>query len=231
MAEEKKVVAATETGEPAKKAAAPKKAKTEKAEGKETAVKPTKKEVSTAGNQLTSRLKDRYVKEIRPALFTSLKLRSIMEVPRLEKIVVNVGVGDATGNAKLLEESVKELADITGQKPVITKSKKSIATFKLRENQAIGTKVTLRGIKMYQFLDKLVSISLPRVRDFRGVSRNSFDGRGNYTLGIKEQLIFPEINFDRVNKIRGMDIVIVTTAQNDEQAYALLQALGMPFNR
>ena len=231
MAEEKKVVAATETGEPAKKAAAPKKAKTEKAEGKETVVKPAKKEVSTAGEKLTSRLKDRYVKEIRPALFTSLKLRSIMEVPRLEKIVVNVGVGDATGNAKLLEESVKELADITGQKPVITKSKKSIATFKLRENQAIGTKVTLRGIKMYQFLDKLVSISLPRVRDFRGVSRNSFDGRGNYTLGIKEQLIFPEINFDRVNKIRGMDIVIVTTAQNDEQAYALSQALGMPFNR
>ena len=145
--------------------------------------------------------------------------------------MVNVGVGDATGNAKLLEESVKELTDIAGQKPVITKSKKSIATFKLREGQSIGTKVTLRGVKMYQFLDKLVTIALPRVRDFRGVSRNSFDGRGNYTLGIKEQLIFPEINFDRVNKIRGMDIVIVTTAQNDEHAYALLQALGMPFNR
>lgn len=181
--------------------------------------------------KLTSRLQTKYSKDIRPELFKTLKFKSIMQVPKVEKIVVNVGVGDATGNAKLLEESVKELTDITGQKPVITKSKKSIATFKLRENQAIGTKVTLRGVKMYQFLDKLVSIALPRVRDFRGVSRNSFDGRGNYTLGIKEQLIFPEINFDRVNKIRGMDIVIVTTAQNDEQAYALLQALGMPFNR
>ena len=178
-----------------------------------------------------SRLKDRFVTEVIPSLFTTLKLRSIMEVPALSKIVVNIGVGDATGNAKLLEESVRELTDITGQKPVVTKSKKSIATFKLREGQAIGTKVTLRGIRMYQFFDKLVSISLPRVRDFRGVSKNSFDGRGNYTLGIKEQLIFPEINFDRVNKVRGMDIVIVTTAQNDEQAYALLSALGMPFKQ
>jgi large subunit ribosomal protein L5 len=202
-------------------------------------VAPKAKEVTPAKtsksepavNKLTSRLQTKYLKEIRPELFKTLKFKSIMQVPKVEKIVVNVGVGDATGNAKLLEESVKELTDITGQKPVITKSKKSIATFKLRENQAIGTKVTLRGVKMYQFLDKLVSIALPRVRDFRGVSRNSFDGRGNYTLGIKEQLIFPEINFDRVNKIRGMDIVIVTTAQNDEQAYALLQALGMPFNR
>jgi large subunit ribosomal protein L5 len=195
-----------------------------------TAVKKekVKKEVVLATG---SRLKDRYVSEIVPSLFTSLKLRSIMEVPSLSKIVVNIGVGDATGNAKLLEESVRELTDITGQKPVVTKSKKSIATFKLREGQAIGTKVTLRGIRMYQFFDKLVSISLPRVRDFRGVSKNSFDGRGNYTLGIKEQLIFPEINFDRVNKIRGMDIVIVTTAQNDEQAYALLSALGMPFKQ
>ena len=178
-----------------------------------------------------SRLKDRFVSEVLPALFTSLKLQSIMEVPALSKIVVNIGVGDATGNTKLLEESVRELTDITGQKPVVTKSKKSIATFKLREGQAIGTKVTLRGIRMYQFFDKLVSISLPRVRDFRGVSKNSFDGRGNYTLGIKEQLIFPEINYDRVNKVRGMDIVIVTTAQNDEQAYALLSALGMPFKQ
>ena len=192
---------------------------------------PAPKAKAAPATPLTSRLKEKYYKEIRPTLFTQLKLKSIMQVPRIEKIVVNVGVGDATGNAKLIEESVKELTDITGQKPVVTKSKKSIATFKLRENQAIGTKVTLRGIKMFQFLDKLVSIALPRVRDFRGVSRNSFDGRGNYTLGIKEQLIFPEINFDRVNKIRGMDIVIVTTAQNDEQAYALLQALGMPFNR
>ncbi|MEY3610188.1 MAG: hypothetical protein RLZZ264_709 [Bacillota bacterium] len=256
MAEEKKVKPATETPEAdaAKKVRKPKltaEATTEKpveatpvkaAEPKAVAAKPEiKKETATKeamvktktqpAVKLTSRLQTKYVKEIRPSLFKSLKLGSIMEVPKVEKIVVNVGVGDATGNSKLLEESVKELTDITGQKPVITKSKKSIATFKLRENQAIGTKVTLRGVKMYQFLDKLVSVALPRVRDFRGVSRNSFDGRGNYTLGIKEQLIFPEINFDRVNKIRGMDIVIVTTAQNDEQAYALLLALGMPFNR
>jgi large subunit ribosomal protein L5 len=142
-----------------------------------------------------------------------------------------VGVGDATGNSKLIEDSVRELTDLTGQKPVVTKAKKSIATFKLRLGQAIGCKVTLRGARMYQFFDKLVSIALPRVRDFRGVSRNSFDGRGNYTLGIKEQLIFPEINFDKVSKIRGMDIVIVTTANNDEQALALLTELGMPFNR
>jgi len=200
----------------------------EVAPAKEVAAKVSKSQPAV---KLTSRLQTKYFKDIRPELFKTLKFKSIMQVPKVEKIVVNVGVGDATGNAKLLEESVKELTDITGQKPVITKSKKSIATFKLRENQAIGTKVTLRGVKMYQFLDKLVSIALARVRDFRGVSRNSFDGRGNYTLGIKEQLIFPEINFDRVNKIRGMDIVIVTTAQNDEQAYALLQALGMPFNR
>jgi large subunit ribosomal protein L5 len=154
-----------------------------------------------------------------------------MQVPALSKIVVNVGVGDATGNSKLIEDSVRELTDLTGQKPVVTKAKKSIATFKLRLGQAIGCKVTLRGARMYQFFDKLVSIALPRVRDFRGVSRNSFDGRGNYTLGIKEQLIFPEINFDKVSKIRGMDIVIVTTANNDEQALALLTELGMPFNR
>jgi len=226
-------VAAKPVSTPVKEVAA--KAK-EVAPAKEVAVKakevaPAKVSKSQPAVKLTSRLQTKYFKDIRPELFKTLKFKSIMQVPKVEKIVVNVGVGDATGNAKLLEESVKELTDITGQKPVITKSKKSIATFKLRENQAIGTKVTLRGVKMYQFLDKLVSIALPRVRDFRGVSRNSFDGRGNYTLGIKEQLIFPEINFDRVNKIRGMDIVIVTTAQNDEQAYALLQALGMPFNR
>lgn len=255
MAEEKKNKTATETpeAEPVKKVRKPKaaaEATTQQpvaqpavqTETPKVAAKPeVKKEAapkeapsktkSQPSDKLTSRLQVKYVNEIRPALFKSLKLASVMQVPKVEKIVINVGVGDATGNSKLLEESVKELTDITGQKPVITKSKKSIATFKLRENQAIGTKVTLRGVKMYQFLDKLVSVALPRVRDFRGVSRNSFDGRGNYTLGIKEQLIFPEINFDRVNKIRGMDIVIVTTAQNDEQAYALLQALGMPFNR
>jgi large subunit ribosomal protein L5 len=173
----------------------------------------------------------RYRTDIVPTLFKQLNLKSVMQVPALDKIVVNVGVGDATGNAKLLEESVRELTDITGQKPVVTKSKKSIATFKLREGQAIGAKVTLRGRKMYEFLDKLIAVSLPRVRDFRGISRNAFDGRGNYTLGIKEQLIFPEINFDRVNKVRGMDIVIVTTAQNDDHAFALLQAFGMPFKQ
>ncbi|MEY3431623.1 MAG: hypothetical protein RIS53_521, partial [Bacillota bacterium] len=252
MAEEKKVKPATETpdADAAKKVRKPKTAPettSEKPlapapvkalEPKVVAAKPevkkdaapkevTVKTKNQAAVKLSSRLQTKYVKEIRPSLFKSLKLSSIMEVPKVEKIVINVGVGDATGNSKLLEESVKELTDIAGQKPVITKSKKSIATFKLRENQAIGTKVTLRGVKMYQFLDKLVSVALPRVRDFRGVSRNSFDGRGNFTLGIKEQLIFPEINFDRVNKIRGMDIVIVTTAQNDEQAYALLLALGM----
>ncbi|MCI5542987.1 MAG: 50S ribosomal protein L5 [Mollicutes bacterium] len=156
---------------------------------------------------------------------------SIMQVPHLDKIVVNVGVGDAIEDKKRIDEVVDEIGAITGQKPVVTKAKKSIASFKLREGEPIGVKVTLRGIRMYEFLDKLVSISLPRVRDFRGVSKNSFDGRGNYTLGIKEQLIFPEINYDKVNKVRGMDIVIVTTANTDEEAYALLKELGMPFSK
>ena len=157
--------------------------------------------------------------------------KSLMQVPALNKIVVNIGVGDATQEKKRLDEAVEELALITGQKPIITKAKKSIATFKLREGEPIGCKVTLRGIRMYEFFDKLVSIALPRVRDFRGVSKNSFDGRGNYTLGIKEQLIFPEINYDKVQKVRGMDIIIVTTANSDEEAYSLLKALGMPFNK
>jgi large subunit ribosomal protein L5 len=218
----------TKAKAPAKKAA-PKAAVEPKVEVAvaEKPAKKTKKAVVTS----TPRLLQRYRTDIVPALFKSLQLSSVMQVPALEKIVVNVGVGDATGNAKLLEESVRELTDITGQKPVITKAKKSIATFKLREGQAIGAKVTLRGRKMYEFLDKLIAISLPRVRDFRGISRNAFDGRGNYTLGIKEQLIFPEINFDRVNKVRGMDIVIVTTAKNDDHAFALLQAFGMPFKQ
>ena len=154
-----------------------------------------------------------------------------MQVPHLEKVVVNVGVGDATQNSKLLDDAVRDLTIITGQKPVVTKAKKSIASFKLREGQSIGCKVTLRGNRMYEFLDKLFTISLPRVRDFRGVSKNSFDGKGNYTLGIKEQLIFPEIDFDKVSKIRGMDIVIVTTAKTDEEGRALLSLLGMPFNK
>ena len=154
-----------------------------------------------------------------------------MEIPALNKIVINIGVGDATSDAKRLEEAVSELAQITGQKPVTTRAKKSVASFKLREGQAIGCKVTLRGVRMYDFFDKLVSIALPRVRDFRGVSRNAFDGRGNYTLGVKEQLIFPEIDYDKVAKVRGMDIVIVTTAKTDKEAYSLLELMGMPFAR
>jgi len=178
-----------------------------------------------------NRLKERYENEIKNGLLTKFEYTSIMQVPKVEKIVINIGVGDAVNNSKLLEESVAELEMITGQKPVITKARKAIAGFKLREGVPIGTKVTLRGEKMYDFLDKLVSISLPRVRDFRGVSADSFDGRGNYTLGIKEQLIFPEINFDKVNKTRGMDIVIVTTANTDEEARELLTQLGMPFKK
>ena len=181
--------------------------------------------------QRTTRLQLKYREEILPELMKQFEYKSVMEVPQLSKIVVNIGVGDATQDKKRLEEAVEELAVITGQKPVITKAKKSIATFKLREGEAIGTKVDLRGIRMYEFFDKLVTIALPRVRDFRGVSKNSFDGKGNYTLGIKEQLIFPEIDYDKVQKIRGMDIVVVTTAKTDEEAYALLKALGMPFNK
>jgi large subunit ribosomal protein L5 len=154
-----------------------------------------------------------------------------MQAPKLEKIVINMGVGDAVSNSKALDVAVEELAQITGQKPVVTKAKKSIAGFRLREGMPIGAKVTLRGERMYQFLDKLVSVSLPRVRDFRGVSKKSFDGRGNYTLGVKEQLIFPEIDYDKVNKVRGMDIVIVTTANTDEEARELLTQFGMPFQK
>ena len=178
-----------------------------------------------------NRLKERYNSEIKNELMSTFSYSSIMQVPQIEKIVVNIGVGDAVSNSKLLEESVAELELITGQKPIVTKAKNSIAGFKLREGVPIGCKVTLRGEKMYNFLDKLISISLPRVRDFRGVSADSFDGRGNYTLGIKEQLIFPEINFDKVNKTRGMDISIVTSARTDEEARELLKLLGMPFKK
>ena len=177
------------------------------------------------------RLKSLYSEEVVPALIKEYGYTSVMQTPKLEKVVINIGVGDATKNSKLLEESVKELTAITGQKPVVTKAKKSIASFKLREGNPIGCKVTLRGKRMYQFLDKLMTISMPRIRDFHGVSRNSFDGRGNYTLGIKEQIIFPEINYDQVNVIRGMDIVIVTTANTDKEALSLLEGLGMPFTR
>jgi large subunit ribosomal protein L5 len=178
-----------------------------------------------------NRVKENYIKNVVPALVKEFNYTSVMQVPKLEKIVVNMGVGDAIQNAKALDAAVDELTQIAGQKPVITKAKKSIANFKLREGVAIGCKVTLRGERMYQFFDKLISISLPRVRDFRGLSKDSFDGRGNYTLGIKEQLIFPEINYDKVLKIRGMDIVVVTTAKTDKEGFELLRLLGVPFKK
>lgn len=178
-----------------------------------------------------NRLMERYQNEVVKSLMEKFNYSSKMQAPKIEKIVLNIGVGDAVSNSKLLDEAVNELTLISGQKPVITRAKKSIAGFKLREGAPIGCKVTLRGERMYEFLDKLVNISLPRVRDFRGVSNNSFDGRGNYTLGIKEQLIFPEINFDKVNKLRGMDIVFVTTAKTDEEGHELLAQLGMPFHK
>ena len=178
-----------------------------------------------------NRLMERYQNEVVKSLMEKFNYSSKMQAPKIEKIVLNIGVGDAVSNSKLLDEAVNELTLISGQKPVITRAKKSIAGFKLREGQAIGCKVTLRGERMYEFLDKLVNVSLPRVRDFRGVSNNSFDGRGNYTLGVKEQLIFPEIDFDKVNKLRGMDIVFVTTAKTDEEGHELLAQLGMPFHK
>ena len=178
-----------------------------------------------------NRLMERYQNEVVKSLMEKFNYSSKMQAPKIEKIVLNIGVGDAVSNSKLLDEAVNELTLISGQKPVITRAKKSIAGFKLREGAPIGCKVTLRGERMYEFLDKLVNISLPRVRDFRCVSNNSFDGRGNYTLGIKEQLIFPEINFDKVNKLRGMDIVFVTTAKTDEEGHELLAQLGMPFKK
>ena len=198
------------------------------AETKKTTAPKAKKTVS---KDTSVRLKYKYLEEVAPALMKEYNYKSTMETPKVEKVVINIGVGDATKNAKLLEESVAELTAIAGQKPVITKAKKSIASFKLREGNPIGCKVTLRGNRMYQFLDKLLTISMPRIRDFHGVSKNSFDGRGNYTLGIKEQIIFPEINYDQVNVVRGMDIVIVTTAKSDKEALSLLTGLGMPFER
>ncbi|MGM9926395.1 MAG: 50S ribosomal protein L5 [Bacillus sp. (in: firmicutes)] len=178
-----------------------------------------------------NRLKEKYSKEIVPALMSKFNYTSVMQAPKVEKIVINMGVGDAVANAKALDNAVEELSLVTGQKPVVTRAKKSIAGFRLREGMPIGAKVTLRGERMYEFLDKLVTISLPRVRDFRGVSKKSFDGRGNYTLGVKEQLIFPEIDYDKVSKVRGMDIVIVTTANTDEEARELLTQIGMPFQK
>lgn len=213
---------------PASKEAAPKK---EAVVEEKVVTKAPAKKVSKGApkSKDSNRLLDRFNKEIKKAMMEKFHYDSIMEVPQLEKVVINIGVGDATTNAKLLEDSVRELGQITGQKPVVTKAKDSVASFKLREGQAIGCKVTLRGIRMYEFMDKLVSIALPRVRDFHGVARKAFDGRGNYTLGVKEQLIFPEIDYDKVNKIRGMDVVIVTTAKTDAEAFELLSLLGMPF--
>ena len=178
-----------------------------------------------------NRLNQKYKETVVPALMKKFEYKSVMEVPCIDKVVINMGVGDAIANSKALDEAVAELAAITGQAPVITRAKKSIANFKVREGMPIGCKVTLRREKMYDFLDKLMNISLPRVRDFRGVSDTSFDGRGNYTLGIKEQIIFPEIDYDKVNKVRGMDIVIVTTAKTNEEARALLAEMGMPFKK
>ncbi len=180
---------------------------------------------------MASRLEEKYKKEVAPALMEKFGYKNIMEIPRLDKIVINMGVGDSKDNSKALEKAVEELELITGQKPVITRARKSVANFKLREGMSIGTKVTLRSDKMYYFMDKLVSVSLPRVRDFRGVSANSFDGRGNYALGIKEQLIFPEIEYDKIDKVRGMDIIFVTTAKTDEEARELIKLLGMPFSK
>lgn len=178
-----------------------------------------------------ARLEDKFKSEITKELMTKFEYSSVMQVPKIEKIVINMGVGDAVQNSKALDNAVAELALISGQKPLITRAKKSIATYRLREGMPIGAKVTLRGERMYEFFDKLVTVALPRVRDFHGVSKKAFDGRGNYTLGVKEQLIFPEIDYDRVDKVRGMDIVIVTTANTDEEAKELLTQLGMPFQK
>jgi large subunit ribosomal protein L5 len=175
-------------------------------------------------------MQERYKKEVAPALFKSFGFKNVMQVPRLEKIVVNIGLGEALDNPKALESATADLMQITGQKPVQTKARRSIANFKLREGRLIGAKVTLRGPRMWAFFDRLVNIALPRVRDFRGVSANAFDGRGNYTLGIKDQLVFPEIEYDKIDKLRGMEVTIVTTAKNDEEARALLKLLGMPFS-
>ncbi|WP_159887872.1 50S ribosomal protein L5 [Paenibacillus puerhi] len=180
---------------------------------------------------MAARMKDRFLNEVTPALIQKFNYTTVMQVPKIEKVVINMGVGEAVSNSKILDTAVSDLQLISGQKPVITRAKKSIAGFKLRENMPIGVKVTLRGERMYHFLDKLFNVALPRVRDFRGVSTKAFDGRGNYTLGLKEQLIFPEVEYDKVDKVRGMDIVIVTTAKTDEESRELLTQLGMPFTK
>ena len=179
----------------------------------------------------TLRLKEKYYKEVVPALMKELGLKNVMEVPRIEKVVLNIGVGEGKDNAKALEAAARDLAVISGQKPVIRRARKSIAGFRLRKGQPIGVKVTLRGDRMWAFLDRLINIALPRVRDFRGVSPHAFDGRGNYSLGFREQLVFPEIDYDKIDKVRGLQVTIVTTAETDEEAYKLLEKLGMPFRK
>lgn len=177
-----------------------------------------------------SRMKDKYTAEVAKAMMEKFGYKNVMEIPKVEKIVINMGVGEAVGNPKVLDAAVGDMTAIAGQKPLVTRAKKSIAAFKIRQGMPIGAKVTLRGERMYQFLDKLINVALPRVRDFRGISPKAFDGRGNYTLGVKEQLIFPEMEYDKVDKVRGMDIVVVTTAKTDEEARELLRLMGMPFS-
>jgi len=199
--------------------------------GESKAKSKTKKRESAAEEKVIPRLKEKYKKEITPAFIKEFSLKNYMQVPRVEKIVINVGAGEAIQNPKVLDYIVNDLSVITGQRPVITKAKKSIAGFKVREGNPIGCKVTLRGNRMYEFLDRLLSLALPRIRDFKGLSLKSFDGQGNYTFGVNEQLIFPEVDYDKIDKIRGMDITIVTTAKEDEQGFALLKHLGFPFKK
>ena len=231
MAEETKktTVKKTSTAKAAPKKEAAPKAEAPKAEAVKAEKKVAKKGNGNKVSAIQPRLKVKYEQEVRKALLEKYNYSSTMQIPALNKIVINIGVGDATQDGKKLEIAVAELTQITGQKPIITKAKKSIASFKLREGQEIGCKVTLRGVRMWDFYDKLVSIALPRVRDFRGVSGHAFDGKGNYTIGIKEQLIFPEIEYDDVVKVRGMDIIFVTTAKSNEEAKSLLAGFGMPF--
>jgi large subunit ribosomal protein L5 len=198
------------------------------AEATEQGSKPSRPKLNNAAS---ARLRDKYKSEVVPSLMKEFELKNVMAVPRLEKVVINMGMGEATQNAKVLDPAVAELTQITGQKPIVTKAKKSIAAFKVREGMPIGAMVTLRGDRMYEFLDRLMNVALPRVRDFRGVSTKSFDGRGNYTLGLRDQLIFPEIDYAKVDKQKGMNVTIVTTAKSDDQARSLLKALGMPFRQ
>ncbi len=227
MAEEKKAKQPA-AKESAKKGGAPKDAQAPKGEGKG---KAAPKESAPAAPRVPPRLLERYRQEIAPQLMKEFNYSNVMQLPRVQKVIVNIGLGEALSNAKALDAAVKDMTIITGQKPLVRKAKKSIATFKLREGNAIGVKVTLRGDRMYWFLDRLMNAALPRVRDFRGVPRDAFDGRGNYTLGLREQLIFPEIDYDTIDKLRGMEITIVTSAKNDEQARRLLQLMGMPFRQ